>query len=213
MNRKGEQQFDLSQRLFIELGTSLLIETREKTHSFAGKLVGMKVGRYLIVNISRAKSDTITILKKDPVLVKYVNLEDIFNFSSVVLKIMDQPDDLIFLQYPVMVESCNVRSHRRVDCFLPITAGIGKSRASGVITNISPRGCLCSLDHAQIWENSNGQEIDLFLSYGDMETLSITGDIRSIQTRGSQVKLGIKFDEINSFSQSVLVTLVPALKI
>ncbi len=213
MNRKDGQQFDLSQRLFIELGTSLLIETSEETHSFAGKLVGMKVGRYLIVDISRTKSETTALLKDDSVIVKYVNLEDIFNFSSVVLKVQDQPDDLIFLQYPAMVESCNIRSHRRVDCFLPITAGIGNCKVPGVITNISPRGCLCTLDHSQIWENSNGQKIDLFLSYGDMETLFIAGDIRSTQTQGSQMKLGIKFDEMNSFSQSVLVTLVPALKI
>ena len=111
-----------------------------------------------------------------------------------------------------MVESCNIRSHRRVDCFLPITAGIGNCRVPGVITNISPRGCLCTLDDSKIWENSNGHKIDLLLSYGDMETLAIAGDIRSTQTQDSQMKLGIKFDEMNSFSKSVLATLVPALK-
>lgn len=76
MNRKDGQQFDLSQRLFIELGTSLLIETREEAHSFAGKLVGMKVGRYLIVEISGTKSEITALLKDDSVMVKYVNLEE-----------------------------------------------------------------------------------------------------------------------------------------
>ncbi|MFH2057661.1 MAG: PilZ domain-containing protein [Pseudomonadota bacterium] len=213
MNKNGRQNIDLSQRLFIELGTPLLIEASEKIKSLPGKLVGMKVGEYLIVDISGAKSEPIALIKEDPVLIKYVNLEDIFNFSSIVLRILDQPDDLVFLQYPDLVESCNIRSHKRVECFLPIQAEIGDHKAPGVVTNISPRGCLCTIDHSQLWKNINDQQINLLLPYGDLETLSIMGDVRSSQIQGSQIKLGIKFNELSRFSQSVLTTLVPALRL
>ncbi|MCF6248274.1 MAG: PilZ domain-containing protein, partial [Desulfobacula sp.] len=163
--------------------------------------------------ISGAKSDTISLVEQVMVRVKYVNLEDIFNFSSIVITILDQPDHLVFLQYPDMVESCNIRSHKRVECFLPIHATIGDQHISGVVTNISPKGCLCTIDHFKSWENNNVQHIHLFFPYGDLETLSITGDVRSTQIQGSRIKLGIKFNEVDQFSQSVLATLVPALRL
>ena len=213
MSRKDPSRIDLRQRLFIELGTAILIETHEKNNPLSGKLVGMKVGNYLIVDISSDKSDTISLSENDPVLVKYLNLGDIFNFSSMIIRVLDQPDNLIFLQYPDRVESCNIRNHKRVDCFLPIHAKIGDFRAPGIAVNINAKGCLCVFDHFPSWENINTREIELIFSYCDLEALSITGEIKTSQTQGSKIKLGIKFNEVNPFSQSVLTTLVPALRL
>jgi c-di-GMP-binding flagellar brake protein YcgR len=211
MNKKSH--IDLSQRLFVELGTSLLMETHEKVNSLSGKLIGMKVGSYLIVEVSGVKSDSLTLSKGEQVQIKYANQDDIFSFSSIVLRILNQPDNLFFLQYPDKVKSCNIRSHKRVDCFLPIHGKTHDRQYPGIITNISAKGCLCMIDHFKSWENINGQEIELIFSYGDLETLSINGEIRSTQIQGQQIKLGIKFNKVDQFSQSLLATLVPALRL
>lgn len=212
MNKNKLSRIDRSQRLFIELGTAIRIETHEKNNSLSGKLVGMKVGSYLIVDISAAGSDTISLSDNSPVLVKYINLRDIFNFSSTVLCQLDQPDNLIFLKYPDRVENCNIRNHKRVDCFLPIHAKIGEFYTAGIAVNINAKGCLCTLDHFPSWDNINPCEIELIFSYCDLETLSITGEIKTSQTQGSKITVGVQFNEINPFSQSVLTALVPALR-
>jgi len=213
MDKKQRHNIDLSQRLFIELGTSLLIETDEKIKSFPGKLVGMKVGDYLIVEVSGIKSDTITLSKNEPVQVKYINLDDIYTFSSMVLVILSQPGNLVFLQYPDLVESCNIRGHKRIECFLPIQIKINEQQDPGIVTNISSKGCLCMIDQFQPDENINNRNVELLFSYGDLETLSISGEIRNSQIQGSQIKLGVYFDEIDHFSKSILTTLVPALRL
>ncbi len=213
MGKIQHHRIDLSQRLFIELGTSLFIETKDKINSISGKLVGMKVGKYLIVDISNVESDTLIFEKGDITHIKYVNLEDIFNFSSEVLTLLNEPDNLIFLKYPELFESCNIRSHRRVDCFLPIHAKMDEIGSSGVVTNISPRGCRCVIDHFHSLKNINDQNIEIHFSYGDMDTLLIEGNVRSSQVQGSQLILGIKFNKISQFSQSVLTNLVPALQV
>ncbi|MCP3872419.1 MAG: flagellar brake protein [Desulfobacteraceae bacterium] len=213
MDNTDQHHIDLSQRLFIELGTSLLIETSGKLKSFSGKLVGMKVGNYLIVDISEVEPAATKLFKEDQVLVKYINLEDIFNFSSVIISVLQQPDHLVFLKYPEMVESCNIRSEKRVDCFIPVGVKIGNKQIQGTVTNISPKGCLCSIDYFKLWKNINDQKITLFFPYGDLETLAISGDTRSTQKQAYQIRLGIKFNEVNQFAQSVLTTLVPALRI
>ncbi len=213
MSTPTSQSIDLSQRLFIELGTDLLIEGKNKNRSLSSKLIGMKVGNYLIVNISATKPDTLSWLKKEQVLVKYVNQDDIFSFQSRILTILDQPDALVFLKYPDHVKSCNIRRHKRVECFLPIHAKSRNHRDSGVVINISAQGCLCMIDQFESWENITGETIELSFSYGNQETLSINGKVRSNQIQGSQIKLGIQFDDIDNFSQSVLSTLVPALRL
>jgi hypothetical protein len=213
MNKEKFHRIDLSQRLFIELGTALLIETHNNINSLSSKLIGMKVGDYLIVNISSSKSDINALSEKENVIVKYVNQDDIFSFSSQVLTLLNQPDNLVFLKYPGKVESCNIRSHKRVECFLPIqTKSLGLQNP-GVVTNISAKGCLCMIDLFESWEKINGQTIELSFSYGDLETLLITGQVKSTHMQGSQVKLGIKFNDVNPFSQSVLTTLVPTLRV
>ena len=67
------------------------------------------------------------------------------------------------------------------------------------------------IDHFHSWENINSQDIELVFSYGDLETLTISGMVRSTQIQGQQIKLGIQFTEIDRFSQSLLSSLVPAL--
>ena len=211
MNENDLYRVDLSQRLFIELGTSLRIETPDKKIVLSGKLVGMMVGEFLIIDIFGTKSDKLPFTKDDPVLVKYINFEDIFNFSSKVLRVIHQPGMLVFLQYPEKVESGNIRSHRRVDCFLPIYARIGDLQAQGIAVNISAEGCLCMIDHSGPWKDTTHREIELLFSYGDLETLSIIGEIRTQQIQECKVKLSVRFNEVDPYSQSVLSTLVPAL--
>ncbi len=212
MENQDKQGIDLGQRLFIELGTSLQIETCSRTEFLSGKLIGMKVGAYLIVNFSGIKSDIISLVAEEPIHVKYVSQDDIFNFSSRILMVLDQPDNLVFLEYPTRVESCNIRTHSRVECFLPVHVKTDDHQDAGVIINISAKGCLCMVDHFKSWENINGKAIEILLSYVNLDTLSIPAEIKSVQVIGTQMKLGILFDDVDQFLQSVLETLVPALR-
>jgi hypothetical protein len=69
------------------------------------------------------------------------------------------------------------------------------------------------VDHSHLWKDINTKDIELLFSYGDLETLSIIGEIRTSQIQGSKIKLSIKFNKINTFSQSIISTLVPALRL
>ncbi len=83
---------------------------------------------------------------------------------------------------------------------------------SAVISNISAKGCLCSMDRFPSWENINGQKIELLFPYGDNEFFRVPGEVKSTRIQGAQIKLGIEFTEMDGFSRSILTTLVPALR-
>ncbi|MCM2286240.1 MAG: flagellar brake protein [Desulfobacula sp.] len=210
MAKTNHHPIDFSQRLFIELGTALLIETGKK--ALSSKLIGMKVGAYLIVDVSGAEPDTADLSTEEMIQVRYVNQDDIFRFSSRILMTLDQPDHLIFLHYPDKVESCNVRSHKRVDCFMQIHVKSEGRRDPAVITNISAKGCLCSMDRFPSWEKISGRKVELLFPYGDSELLTLPGEVKSTQIQGTQIKLGVQFIEMEGYSRSVLSTLVPAMR-
>lgn len=209
MGNKHHHPVDFSQRLFIELGTALLIET-EKI-SLTSKLIGMKVGAYLIVDVSDAESDLSALPKKERVQVRYVN-QNVFHFSSHVLMTLDKPDNLIFLQYPDKVENRNIRSHSRVDCFIQIRVKSIGRLDSAVITNISATGCLCRMGHYPSWHDVNGQKIEIQFPYGDNEFFKVPGEVIGTHIQGTQIKLGIQFMKIDDYTQSVLATLVPGIR-
>ena len=210
MGQTNHHPIDFSQRLFIELGTALLIETGKK--ALPGKLIGMKVGAYLIVDVSGSEPNIVALSTEETVQVRYVNQDDIFCFSSRILMTLDHPHHLIFLHYPDKVESCNIRSRKRVDCFMQIHVKSDGRRDPAVITNISAKGCLCSMDRFPSWEKINGQRIELLFPYGDCELLTLSGEVKSTQIQGTQIKLGVQFIEMEGYSQSVLSTLVPAIR-
>ena len=210
MGQTHHHPIDFSQRLFIELGTALLIETGEK--ALSSKLIGMKVGAYLIVDVSGVEPEMAALATEETVRVRYVNQDDIFRFSSRILMTLDQPDHLIFLHYPDKVESCNIRSHKRVDCFMQIHVKSEGRRDPAVITNISAKGCLCSMDRFPSWEKISGRKIELLFPYGDTDLLTLSGEVKSSQIQGTQIKLGVQFIEMEGYSRSVLSTLVPAIR-
>jgi hypothetical protein len=68
------------------------------------------------------------------------------------------------------------------------------------------------MDRFPSWEKINGQRIELLFPYGDRELLTLSGEVKSTQIQGTQIKLGVQFIEMESYSQSVLSTLVPAIR-
>ena len=200
-----------SQRLFIELGTDLLLESRTSGQSAATQLIGMQVGQYLIVHISDLQWVRNLISVNDSLHAKYILADDMFRFETTILKILDEPDNLLFLDYPQEVKNYNVRSNQRIECFLSVKIAMENLILDGIITNISKNGCLCSVDNSQDIDLSNMQPLTLKFPYAQLETLAIKGEIQNIRLKDSNACLGILFQDLSGFSQKVLTTLVPAL--
>ncbi|MFH1154664.1 MAG: PilZ domain-containing protein [Pseudomonadota bacterium] len=212
---KNTLDMNRSQRLFIELGTPLLLESMEPGRSVSGELVGMRVGSYLIVQVSDMvwatnPDDCNAVLK-----VKYICSGDVFGFTTRILHTTEQPDRLVFLEYPLEVESCNVRSRLRVDCFLPVRIDLEKKRTTGVVLNINQDGCLCHMDMNGVSESDvrSITFLSLGFEYANNDTLAIRGQVMSLRPENRRLRLGIRFDPLDSFAKTVLTTLVPALNL
>ena len=204
MMKKPISNINRSQRLFIELGTDLFIESIASNKSTSSQLIGMQVGKYLIVQSSDHQWVKNNISQGDMLHAKYILADDVFGFHTKIIKFIKDPDHLLFLEYPTMVKSCNVRSDKRVECFLPVKI---TNNDTGEIR------CLCSMDNCPEIDSTNMPLLILQLPYGQFETLTLKGEIQNLCLKDSQAFLGILFQDLNGFSQKVLTTLIPALNI
>lgn len=204
-------QFNRSQRLFIELGTSLLLEPEDPDRGVASELIGMQVGKYLIVQADQSWGKT-RLMDGEHLKVKYILSDDVFAFKSHIIRTLKDPDYLLFLEYPNAVTSCNIRAQKRVECFLPIQIHMGETCLNGTIFNINKKGCLCTVDNSPLMDSSKTNRIHLDLPYGQ-ESLSIKGEIKNSHREENQTRFGILFDPLDTFSKNVLTSLVPALRI
>lgn len=207
-----------SQRLFIELGTALLLEPETRERAVSSQLIGMRVGNYLIVNLTENNWNRSRFKAGETLTAKYILSDDVFGFETRIVRAMEDPDYLLFLDYPDEVKSCNIRSERRVECFLPVNITLGDESLQGIITNINRSGCLCKVDDCPGdtcpgFEQGIIKKMTLEMPYGQFDTLTIHAAIRSVRVKDPHTFFGLLFEDLDSFSQKVLSTLVPALKI
>jgi hypothetical protein len=202
-----------SQRLFIELGTALLLEPETPDRSASSQLIGMQVGRYLIVQLAERSWKRSRLSTDETLHARYILSDDVFEFKTKIIRIIEDPDYLLFLDYPKVVESCNIRSEKRVECFLPVRMTLDTFCFNGIITNINRNGCLCMVDDIPGFDSCSTEYLTLNLPYGRVDTLSIKARIRSTRKKGNQISFGLLFENLEGFSKNVLSALVPALKI
>jgi len=199
--------FNRSQRLFIELGTALLLEPEGPGRSVSSELIGMQVGKYLIVQMANHNSEQKPLALGEPFKVKYILSDDVFGFQTSIIQIIQDPDHLLFLEYPREVESCNIRTQKRVECFLPIRINLKGNWLDGVIVNINKNGCLCIVDNCPSPNCSITTPVHLQLPYGQFENLSIKGEIKNSRQEGGRTRFGILFNDLEVFSKKVLSSL------
>ncbi|ACN16304.1 hypothetical protein HRM2_32250 [Desulforapulum autotrophicum HRM2] len=211
---KNITEINQSRRLFIELGTPLLLEPCDPERSVSSQMAGMHVGKYLIVHLSEINWKKSHLKRGDILRVKYVCSDDVFCFDTRILTMIEEPDLLMFLDYPDEVESCNIRSRPRIECYLPVEVVLedGVSTRKGVVLNINERGCLCLVNGLGFHEISRNSRISLRFSYARFDTLFTIAVVKSLGRDDDKLRLGLMFEELDTYSRTVLSTLVPALK-
>jgi hypothetical protein len=203
--------FNKSQRLFIELGTSLLLELEDQEINISCELVGMLVGEYLIVHLTVDQLPVSFDNMKNKIAVKYLCSGDVFGFTSQPIHSIDVPDNLLFLAYPNTVDSCNVRARERVECFLPVQVVIGDSVMDATVVNMNIDGCLAIIDNYEGPVSLVEEDITVQFPYAGSNLLSVDGQIRSLRKQSLKLSLGIRFSEMDNFSRSILGALIPAM--
>lgn len=185
----------------IRIGTKLSIILEGKEDHITSFYVGEKNNQYIVITFPENKAEFSE--KKEElnkIRVQYFENDDRYEFKSGVIKMVEDPVDLILLKCPSEIYSINNRSLERINCL--VSAKLKNQLAKevppivGVIANINKTGCLCNLTKKESSKMSlaKGDQVDLKCEFpGLIGEQHAEGKIVRIQEEGKDIVLGIQF--------------------
>ena len=191
---------DETKQIFIETGTVLSLTVEGFESSVRSTFVGKKSDRYIVIT-PPSGFDTLEkkLLQADRIKIKYLFEGDIFEFKSKLEEITHNPLMLLLLQYPASVEKQELRSQKRISCFISAKVEINNEMKDGVIKDISKRGCRCEFETSKNMEKTVRIDDRIALNFcfpGIVDRQEIWGRIKDIQTQDRKVDMGIEFESI-----------------
>lgn len=139
----AQYALDTEKGISIKLGTQVKIEIEGVGIRLRGTLVGMEPGEYLIVKLQDATFDGLKdgLFQGNKIIVRYVYEGSVFGFLSKLIETILTPIKLLYIEYPRIIENFDLRSQKRMDCFLPSSIIIRDEERQGSILDISEGGC------------------------------------------------------------------------
>lgn len=200
MAAKNIELIDQNNRISIKSGTELSLTVRGLDLPLNCIYVGDNSDQYIVItppeNIDAVEKD---LLQSEWIKINYALDGNILQFTSKLTEITSKPLKLLILEYPSSVDIQELRSQKRINCFISAEVEINDHVKAGVIKNISKRGCRCVFDLSD--DNQNMLRIDdcIVLSFcfpGIADKQEIEGKVKDIQIKEKQLEIGLEFASI-----------------
>ena len=129
------------QELNITSGHPVQFQIEGRFDRHFSPLVGLERGKYLIIKTPKITGFTNDIYAGLPIIVRYLFQGTVFGFKSRILGQVLSPITLLLLEFPESVESHNLRTHQRCECYIPVHFSMGNGMMPGVLVDVSAGGC------------------------------------------------------------------------
>jgi c-di-GMP-binding flagellar brake protein YcgR len=217
--RKNIDHLNTGKRISLELGTQLEIEIGGVLPRFKSSLVGIEPDEYLIIKCPEAAPpDSVKdkLFRGNQIVIRYLFKGTVFGFQSQLVQTISTPKRLLFVEYPRKIEEYDLRSDKRIDCFLPAKIEIKDEVKNGAILDISEGGC-----HYQI-NMSKGEEVPS-VQIGELISLRcqfpgaeaeqlVSGKIRNFSRHQQKIAIGVGFHEIAPEVQNIIAQYISTVK-
>ncbi len=196
----------------MQIGTILEMQIKGVTCRLKSEVFAIEEGKYLIIKMSPFQSlanVTKLVYEGTGITIRYIHRGTMFGFKSRIKHVMIDPAKLIFIEYPEKIESQDLRTHKRLDCYLPANVRIEDNTIAGTITDISKEGCQFTVKTVNIGKSADLLQIDneigvSFQLPGVEKKLTTTGKQKNIKKDKDNVNIGILFSDMTIEVQETL---------
>lgn len=179
----------------LAFGTPLNVQF-EGIGSAKTSLIGIDHGRCLIIRPPSLSGVETRLFKKNQTVVSYLHEGMVYGFRCTLIGTIKTPFPFLILSYPEAGETLNLRKHKRIPCLLPGRIRVGDVDRKIVVTDLSPSGCRLNIPDAFLDAEScgTGGTIEITVEMALIqETVTLTGLVKNVQTRGDGQEMGVEF--------------------
>jgi len=208
MNIENVVLLDDKNDICIETGTNLIIKIEGIDSTVTSAFVGAKKDEYLAITPPEPFESPIkdSLFEKKPFSIMYIYNNQMIEFQTKFLKLIDNPVPLILLEFPEVVKKSEHRARqKRINCIVSVKLEIKSEKSEkkegalyGTIKDITKKGCCCTFQNPEGIENPFQIDDQVMLQChfpgipGEQEAI---GEIRHIQRKDKEIDIGVMFPE------------------
>jgi c-di-GMP-binding flagellar brake protein YcgR len=189
-------------QISLDIGAEVKIEFPGLKTPRESTIIGMLRGQFLIISTPPSLSILEKLISSEHrVIVKYLQEGRLWMFKSRLLKAIDSPSRLLFLEYPAVIHYHELRKTKRTVIYVPCTFHQPKElELYGTLTDLSTGGGLCQIKNRPDAEPPHieiGCRIQLrCLLPGTREEQKIDCIVRNMKKDISATMIGVEFENL-----------------
>lgn len=192
-------------RISLDVGSKIKIELDELETPLVATMIGMLPEQYLITTTpSPAEIVQVSYEAGNSLVVKYLHLGRLCMFRTMIVKMIEDPLQLLFLEYPSVVHYHELRRAKRTTIFIPCTLHLAQGpEFYGVLVDLSGLGCLCQI---RVRGNPPLPALEIetpiqlkCLLPGLTEDQEISGIIKNYKRSSTETRVGIEFQNLEQY--------------
>ena len=198
----------------LQAGCPIFVELDNVQDKFFSRIIGFEEGKYVIISqptTSNAITPSLTI--GSSATIKYVLEGSIIAFQVPVVNQIQNPDQLVFIEFPREVTRQALRAQKRYNCSFPVKFLIGNQTVEAQLEDISLGGCCCSIDNVAVSHLSSppkvGDSIELTVQEPGTSTwMTLSGRLSNTFGRLDRTHYGIAFERLDRDSEGLIKQLI-----
>jgi c-di-GMP-binding flagellar brake protein YcgR len=210
--------YDRGKGFCIGVGATLHIKIKGVEARLKSCVVGLELDKFLIIRTPRMAGIETMLFEGDKVSVIYLCSGTVYGFHTTLLYSIQKPSPLIFLSWPELIESKDIREFQRVEAYLPATASIHGIECKGIISDISVGGCRFTATTSLSKTEGDAIQIQvgepillIFELPGVSELKQLAGETRNVaQDSSGTTTWGVQFAETNAEMLNEVVSYMKA---
>jgi c-di-GMP-binding flagellar brake protein YcgR len=187
----------------IRIGTEVSIIIKGQGSPINACYIGENNKREIVLTFPEEKSSFLKMVKApEKIKVQYSDKGARYEFSAVILSLLDEPLHLAVLEYPSEIVKTDKRAFDRINCLisakLDAHSDKGPAPILGVIENINKTGCLCLIKEmeAGLISLTKGDRVNIRCQFpGLVGEQTACGSVARIRKDKKDFFIGIHFDE------------------
>ncbi len=197
-------------RIALEIGTKIKMELDELDRSLVTTMVGMVPDEYLLITPPSPASALVDVMaSSDRIIIKYLHMGRLYMFKTRLQKAIDEPHQLLFLDYPLVIHYHELRRARRTSIFIPGTLTLtGDDEFSVALIDLNGLGCLCQIrvkGNPPLPALAIDTQVHLrCLLPGLVESQQVTGIVRNFKSSSTEARIGLAFSGLPSHLREVI---------
>ena len=206
----------------IEVGGQLQVEIKGIPSRYQTTFIGMELNEYLIIKEPafphkiRISGFKHKLFPGNEITVRYIYKGSVFGFQTKLIEALYTPKRLLLIEYPQAIEKHDLRSTKRIDCYLPAITKIKDIETQGIISDINENGCRCLIKAAENMKLpivQNDDQISLRCYFpGNPDEQVVSGLVKNIKRKSQKMTLGIQFDEMTVELNSIIEQYISTVK-